>query len=204
MIILFDFDGTIADTLDETINIFNELSGKFGYNKVSFRNKHVWRSKPSSQVVRDLGIPFFKFPFVVKDARMKLNERIEKIKPIKGLKEVLSTLSKNNELAILSSNSEDNIRKFLKKNNLDYFTYIFPECRTFGKARKMRKILADFKVSEVVYVCDETRDVEAAKNAGLKSIAVTWGFNSHTALEKAKPDSIVDRPQDLLRVLTKH
>ena len=59
-------------------------------------------------------------------------------------------------------------------------------------------------VSELVYVCDETRDVQAARKAGLRSIAVTWGFNSRKALEKAGPDFIIDQPDELLGIITKH
>ena len=45
LIIVFDFDGTLADTLDETIKIFNELSDEFGCRKVDFKDKKFWRDR---------------------------------------------------------------------------------------------------------------------------------------------------------------
>lgn len=204
--ILFDFDGTLADTLDETIIVFNELCGEFGHKKINLKDKEVWRNKSSLKVVRDLGISIFKLSYFIKKAREKLGERIEKIKPAKNLRPVLVKLNKNNALAILSSNSEENIRKFLQVNRLDFFKHIFPNSSTFGKARFMKKIVRKLKLNgqELVYICDETRDVEAARKAGLKTIAVTWGFNSRQALEKARPDFIADSPIELFRILTKH
>ena len=42
------------------------------------------------------------------------------------------------------------------------------------------------------YVGDETRDIEAAKTAGVKSIAVTYGMNTKDVLQKSEPDIITD------------
>ena len=56
---------------------------------------------------------------------------------------------------------------------------------------------------EVVYVGDEVRDIKAAKRAGMKIIAASWGYNEREALEKYKPDLIVDRPVELIEVVEK-
>ena len=52
------------------------------------------------------------------------------------------------------------------------------------------------KACEVIYVGDEVRDITGAKNAGVKVIAVAWGYNSRELLEKHKPDFPVDTPQE--------
>jgi phosphoglycolate phosphatase-like HAD superfamily hydrolase len=54
---------------------------------------------------------------------------------------------------------------------------------------------------EVVYVGDETRDIEAAKKSQIKVIAVTWGFNSKQVLAAQNPDFLIDRPEELIKVI---
>ncbi len=51
------------------------------------------------------------------------------------------------------------------------------------------------------YVGDEVRDVVAARQAQVKSIAVTWGFNTLTALQQAQPHALIEQPQELLTIL---
>ena len=51
-----------------------------------------------------------------------------------------------------------------------------------------------------MYVGDEARDMEAARRAGVHSVGVTWGFNNRSALEKANPEKLVDKPKDLLKL----
>jgi phosphoglycolate phosphatase-like HAD superfamily hydrolase len=50
---------------------------------------------------------------------------------------------------------------------------------------------------EIVYVGDETRDINSAKKSGVKAIAVGWGFNSPEILSKHNPDYLAVQPQEL-------
>ncbi len=60
-----------------------------------------------------------------------------------------------------------------------------------------------FSPGDMLFVGDETRDVEAAHKAGIPIAAVTWGYNSRRSLDGMKPGRIYDRPADLLEVLAK-
>ncbi|PSB03825.1 HAD family hydrolase, partial [Merismopedia glauca] len=55
--------------------------------------------------------------------------------------------------------------------------------------------------AKVIYVGDETRDIEAARKSKIKAIAVCWGFNFREILAKYKPDFLIDRPSQLLEVV---
>ena len=58
----------------------------------------------------------------------------------------------------------------------------------------------DLKLSEMIYIGDETRDIQAAKKAGIRSAAVTWGYNSRKALEAQSPDYLIHSPQELFHL----
>ena len=49
---------------------------------------------------------------------------------------------------------------------------------------------------------DETRDVTGARQAGIKSIAVTWGINSEKLLRRKKPTFVLKKPRELIDLLS--
>jgi phosphoglycolate phosphatase len=110
---------------------------------------------------------------------------------------------KRYELGILSSNSTQNIQRFLARNQLQLFAHIEGGSSMLGKARGLRKLMKARKLdpSSVLYVGDEVRDVEAAHEAGVSSVAVSWGYADRAALAARKPTHLIDRPEDLVSLL---
>ena len=117
--------------------------------------------------------------------------------PTMNISRLLSELHSDNttNLGILTSNTEENVRQFLSKNELEFFDFIRAGKSVFGKSHMINKIIKQNQTEKnnVFYVCDEVRDIEAAKKSGIKSIAVTWGYNTEDALVKEKPDFIVKK-----------
>lgn len=203
-VIIFDFDGTIADTLPLLVKILNRLSTEFGYKELREENIDELRAKDTREVLRHLGISIFKLPFLVKKARAELNKEIMELMPIKGISEALLNVKiAGYKFGILTSNSEENVRKFLENNDLQIFDFIHSGSSIFGKGKALKNLMRqqNLKNNEVVYVADETRDVKAAREARVKIIAVSWGFNSKQAFNNSKPDFLIDKPSELIRVI---
>lgn len=201
-VVLFDFDGTIADTLDAILAIANRLSGEFGYKKSTREDIEAFRNLDSMQIIKTSGIPLVKLPFLLQMVKLELNQEIKNLKPIAGIVEVLQSLKKNGKtLGIVSSNSKENVKIFLENNGLkELFDFVYSGSTLFGKNKIIKKFLRQeqLKPEEVIYVGDETRDIEAAKKIKLKVVAVSWGFNSKEVLVKEEPDLAIDHPQELI------
>ena len=107
------------------------------------------------------------------------------------------------KLGILTSNSEENVSKFLKKNNLDLFDFIHSESSILGKSKAMHDLLKKHGIrpEEAIYVGDEIRDIEAARKTNIEIIPVCWGYNSKQILEKQNPDFLIDEPRQLIEIL---
>jgi phosphoglycolate phosphatase len=103
----------------------------------------------------------------------------------------------------LSSNSSDNIREFLRRHQLDDFDLVCTASNVFGKAKPLRKLVrrAHWSAADVFYIGDEVRDVLAARDAGVRSVAVTWGYSARAALVSAEPEFLVDTPEELIDML---
>lgn len=103
-------------------------------------------------------------------------------------------------LGILTSNLQENVEAFLETEELqDLFEFVRAGITVFGKSRSIRRALRtlDLSPAEVIYLGDETRDIEAAHRSRVWAIAVGWGFNSRSALLKLRPDALVDSPQEI-------
>lgn len=203
-VIIFDFDGTLADTLPCVLSIINRLSHRFGYKKVGWDNMDILRNKRAEEILKYLGISLTKLYFIVRKVKAELNKEIEFLKPTVPIRKVLLRLKKNGyKLGILTSNSKDNVSKFLKRNSLDFFDFIYSESSIFGKSKVIAGLLKNqnLKPEQVVYIGDETRDIDAAKRSNINIIAVSWGYNSKQILEEQKPDFLTNKPQELIKIL---
>ncbi|MEJ2259980.1 MAG: HAD hydrolase-like protein, partial [Nitrosopumilaceae archaeon] len=80
-VVIFDFDGTIANTLDSIIEIMNNLSGDFGFRKIQGKDKEYLRGKRPREILNYLGISLFKLPFVIRKVRREINSHIALLSP---------------------------------------------------------------------------------------------------------------------------
>lgn len=203
-VILFDFDGTIADTLDALLSITNRLAGEFGYQPVSQDELAQLKNLSSRAIIKLSGISIFKLPFLIRKVKAELNNEIQGLSPITGIKEALIELkNQGNKLGIITSNSQENVMAFLLKNNLHYLFDFIYSGTTFGKHKVITKLLREenLKFEDVIYVGDEIRDIEAARKSQIKAIAVSWGFNSKEILAEQKPDFLIHQPNELIDVI---
>ena len=203
--VIFDFDGTVADTLETVVKIVNDHADHFGYKTISAEDVPYLQGKKPTEILSHLGISFFKLPFWIRKIHSEINKEIINMKLTTDIFPLLSDLhldTKRN-LGIITSNTEENVTQFLVKNKIDFFDFIHTGKNVFGKSHVINKILKQysFAKNDVCYVCDEVRDVEAARKSGISSIAVTWGYNSKDALLKENPDFMVDTPEELRDIL---
>jgi len=201
--IVFDFDGTIADSMPLLISLFNRLAADYGFQKVDQKEVDKFRNRTTKDMLKKLAIPTYKLAKIVKKVRNEFNRDIDKLRPVKGIEVVLKDLhKKNSQMGILTSNSEVNVKAFLLKNKIDFFDFIYAGSSIFGKSRVLKKMLKAEKLSaeKVIYVGDETRDIDAAKKCNVKVISVGWGFNSAQILQRHNPDWFVSKPKELSQI----
>jgi len=206
-IFIFDFDGTIADTHDHIINISNRLAKEFGYSLIKPDEIETLKDKTSREVIKYLQVPIFKIPAILSKAKKELHDGMASIQPIEGLKEILQELKDSGvRMGILSSNAPENISKFLKNHALEVFEFVDSTLKVWSKNISLKKLLERhaFHADQILYIGDETRDIEAAKALGIKVAAVTWGYNSERALKSHEPDFLIHTPQELFELCISH
>ncbi|MFA5894429.1 MAG: HAD hydrolase-like protein [Candidatus Shapirobacteria bacterium] len=205
MEIVFDFDGTIADTFDAAVKILNRLAPEYGYEPVTEEMQKEFKRLGTKKAMKAFGVSWFQFIRVGRRAIKELKNDIATINMFPGMPGVFRELQKRGiPMGILSSNSKENILKFFNENGLEgVFEYIVPSGLMWGKARKLRKVIRKRKLTkdQLIYVGDETKDIIACHKVGGRIISVAWGYNSEEALMTYGPDWMAKKPQDIVSIV---
>ncbi len=204
--VMFDFDGTLADTGHITYKVYERLAHR--HNLQIFRREELdeMRSIPIRDRFKKAGVPFFKLPGLAREALQIFGEFIGLAEPFPGTEELIRDLKEQGySLSIVSSNTNRNINSFLAAHELEYFDHIRGTPSLFGKHRAIRQALNETGVSgdQAVYVGDELRDINACKKVPIKIISVTWGYDYLSLLQEGGPDYIAHTPQEVIDIVNR-
>ncbi len=201
--VVFDFDGTLADTENMAVRVAMTLAEKYNFRSITEKEIPLIKNMTAREAIAYMGISRFRLPFIIREAHQILKAEISRAELCRPeLKDYLNGLDESGIITgVVTSNARDNVQGFLELHGLKGMQFI-RSSTIFGKARHFRKILRKFglKAGEMLYVGDETRDIHAARRAGVAVAAVTWGFNHGDRLASEHPDYLVERVEELDRI----
>lgn len=199
--IVFDFDGTLVDTIDMAINIFNKIAHEYNLKQIEEEDRIALTTQKPKDLMRIYEVTQLKVVLLLLRIRKEMGKNLNDLKIIPDIKETLQELKQSGfRLGVLTSNSKNNVGIFLENNGLtDIIDFIYSGKNLFGKDKVMKSMLEQEKISkdEIIYVGDEMRDIEASKKVGIPIISVSWGLNTREILESFKPDQMAHTPKDL-------
>jgi len=186
-LVIFDFDGTLADTIPWLMELMPEICRRFNLNEISRETVQALRSDPSPELVRKVGIPLWKLPLIAWHIRQRSKANAASLTLFPGMVGLISKLhARGAKVGIVSSNDEEAIARVLGPELAAKVSYY--ECRAsiFGKSHRLARVLkrAGVKASEAIYIGDETRDAEAARAVGMDFGAVGWGYSTQVAFSQ--------------------
>jgi phosphoglycolate phosphatase len=202
-LVVWDFDGTLADSLHNALAIFNRLAAELRYKPIE--DPEAVRSMTSRELMRRHGISLWRLPRLIRKFQAAAAESADDVKLHPGFVEMLAAASAGGvRLGILSSNKEENIRRCLRTNGAEEcFSFVVGYPRLFGKGKALRRIVKSERIdrNDVLYIGDEVRDIEAARKARVASAVVTWGFHAESLLRANQPDHVVNDLAALCRLI---
>jgi len=205
-LVIFDYDGTIADSSSYAYDIYMTLMKRLGKPVMSAEAFDALRKKPMRARIKQAGIPFWRVPKLIRMTKEIQRSYASQTHPYEGIIGLLKDLRTRAGLSIVSSNAPSNIHTFLKTQGIDFFDDIIGNRGVNGKAPALRKLVGrhGLNPSDVLYVADETRDIRAARKAGIRIIAVTWGYDHHELLLSQQADAVAHNTQELKALVQKH
>jgi len=199
-LVIFDFDGTLADSARWLAGELNPMAARFGFRPVSEAEIERLRGCDTRQILSRLRVPGWKLPFIARHVRRRLADDAETIQLVPGAKTLLRRLAGQGiVLGVVSSNSAANVRRILGPEAAALIEHYACGASLFGKAARFRKVVrrARVKPEQTLCVGDETRDIEAAREAGLACGAVAWGYARREILAARRPTWLFETPDEV-------
>ncbi len=204
---IFDFDGTLANSLPWFMSVVNEVADKYKFKRIEHHEVDLLRGYSAKRIMQHLAVPTWKMPLIGNHMLKMMAKDIGQIGLFEGVDDLLQHLSSNGvKLAIVSSNSLENIRQVLGPKTSALINDYECGVSIFGKQVKFRKILRRSGVlpGEAICIGDEIRDLEAAKKEQIPFGAVAWGATRVEALEAHGPTEVFARVEDIVEKIIPH
>lgn len=203
-LVIFDFDGTLADSFPFFLRVFNQLADEHGFRRVGPEEIAQLRRSGAREVMRQVGLPAWRLPLVARDFIHLMRENRGSIPLFEGVTAVVEELRNAGvQVGVVSSNSQDNVLPVLGEaaRAVRYF-----ECGAsiFGKRPRLKRICRRAGVDRdaAIYVGDQATDLEAARAEGIAFGAVAWGYADFDSLRALSPEETFARVPDLRRLAT--
>ena len=202
--VILDFDGVIADSWQIAFETMNSYSEEFGFLPMSFDAASDLTTK---EIFKAYNLGFFAQFRLASKVKSALHENMNKIDVFPEFLAICKRLSEQGiEVAIITSNSKENVDKFFSHNKIDFIKIVHSTTSIFGKDSAIKSFLKEYGVKKetAIYVGDEVRDVTGAKKAGIPVMAVTWGFDPRAKLLQEGPDYLVHDSKHAQMILEKY
>lgn len=189
-LVIFDFDGTLADSFPFFVGSVNELATRHGFAPLPPEALESMRGKDARTILTSVGLPLWKVPELASDYVALMAQHLDQIPLFAGVVALLDRLADAGvALALVSSNADRNVRRVLGHACAKRFQIIECGVSLFGKRARLKKVLRAARIAahDALYVGDEIRDAEAAQGAGIAFGAVTWGYATAASLRAQNP-----------------
>ena len=187
-LVIFDFDGTLADTSELFLRAFDEAAERHRFQPFDRANAAYVRTLDAMAVMAHHGVPLWKLPVITHSMRRAMEDGIGEVQMFDGVAEELHKLKRHGAmLALLTSNCEGNVVRVLGEETMGLFSETVCGTSVFGKRAKLNRLLgsAGMPASRAILIGDEVRDCEAAQLCSVAFGAVGWGYTDLAALMAA-------------------
>jgi len=184
---IFDFDGTLADSLPWFRSVFQDLITRHDLAPVSPGELDGLRGLSAREIMARLQMPMWKLPAISRDMRRRKLAAAGEISLFSGVPKLLTDLQGLGiQAAIVSSDSEASVRLGLGPCAA-LISRFACGASVFGKHHKFRRVARHLgaRPSDIICIGDELRDIDAARAAGMDSGAVAWGYALPATLQAA-------------------
>lgn len=195
--ILFDFDGVLVDTFSHNITVFSEFFPGMSHEEIL----QLYDGNGVATVVAHMQrIGIDDIDGYIKRIGLRFTELTGDIVMPQSAQRVVQDLRERYEMMIVSTSREEGIEGCLQRSGMSgHFRKVYGQLAHRSKVEKIRMVFAEHgaRPDQCLFVTDTLGDILEAHEAGIKTLAVTWGFHGRERLAKGNPWAIVDSPEDI-------
>ena len=203
-LLLFDFDGTLADSSVLFERFVPALAQQRGVSEPAAGWQSL-RALPTGEMLRALRIRWWQLPALTRQMRSMMADNLDQVSLFPGMLPVLQQLHRQGvQLVVVSSNSRHSVEQVLGPA-LPLFSALHCGASLLGKRRIMARALRQARVpaARALSIGDECRDAQASQACGIAFAGVSWGVATAAALQPYSAVALLARPDDLLRCVAR-
>ena len=201
MLLNFDYDGVIVDSLDQLLAACVQAQRQLGVGRaLTVADFATIENLTFEELGRRAGLPLNQIPAFCR-AVYELQEREWTVQPFAGIVPTFEALAQQHHLVVITASQTEAVRQSLDSFGLDgVVSQVLGGELGLTKAERIRQACEAFQVApaDAFMIGDAVSDIRQGKQAGVRTAAVTWGFQNRDLLEREGPDVILDQPADLL------
>ena len=200
---IFDFDGTLADTFGFFTSTHDIIARRHGFAELDISRLDEYRGLTPRELMRRQGVPMWKLPFIARDFVSLMADVAQEVRLFDGIAAELRALAAAGvRLAIVTSNSSDNVRRVLGNELVSLLSHVEAGAGLFGKKRRLERVVSTLRAGrdETIYIGDQTIDADAARAAGVAFGAVHWGYATPALLASVSPAVTFEAVTGLRRI----
>lgn len=199
-LLLFDFDGVLVDSLDVYEKTVTDCLQQIGQPLTRGRSEFLELFDGNFyESLQKNGVNMDKFTTASVDILARID--YSAMKPFDAMRPVLQKLSQNHAMIVISSNDTPTIVEALRLYDFEgIFQEVLGSDFMLSKKDKILYIMNKYQVlsSDIYYIGDTVGDMLEGRQAGVKTVGVTWGWHTKDRLVQSNPDYLLDDPEDLL------
>ena len=200
-LIIFDFDGTLANSFPFVLSMLDELAEKFRTRKLNHEDLPHIRHYTPIKIMRMHKVRIWQIPSILKFTRGRMHSDAHLITRFEGIDDVIRELATREiKLGIVTTNTRQIVEQVLGAELFKLFDFFVGEVSLFGKPKALKKVVAlsGCLKSETLAIGDEIRDLNAASKVKIPFGAVSWGFSSPEALSARNPLYNFTQPSQII------
>lgn len=229
-VIAFDFDGTLVDSRGVATSTVNSMAKGLLGKEFSQQQIESWRERDLREVIREVGMPGFLLPIFIWQFRRNYRRKLAELEFFPGILDVWQDLQigGQRQVGVVTSNSQKAVLDTFARQGVsnhaatDHTTsnhttsyhavsgsqllppkFVKGGIGMSGKRNALQKIIEKYQIekTDLLYLGDEIRDVTSCIEVGVDIAAVSWGFNTRSALASANPTYILEKPEELRQLV---
>ncbi len=202
MLLNFDYDGVIVDSLGNLLDLTIKAQESMDVGRTPTRNDFATLEDMTfEELARVIEIPKDKIPGFVETVRNLEHRPAGPTFLFPHISTVFEKLAQDHKIVVITASTTETVSQILKENGLSRtVAKVMGGELGLSKAKRIAIAQADFDsdIGDTVMIGDAISDIRQGKLASVKTVAVTWGFQSRELLIAENPDHLADSPKDLL------
>lgn len=198
-VIMFDFDGVVADSLEVFFAEFTGVCAEMGFDRVNTREAFLalFETNLLEGLVK-AGFPVWQLKKLSRAFAPRIAEANRRVQPFPGMPEIVRTLAARHPLYFITSNASATIEAFVDAHEIGGVLDVLGADKEPSKVKKIKQVRKRHPEHTPYYIGDTKGDMVEARRAGAVAVAAAWGWHPVETLAAGNPDHLLHAPAELL------